>query len=201
MKKVLLLLVSITLVFAVNACKNDVKQSDAAETVAEETTFPKESRELTQEEKTVQSSVLAKAMTTPELSSFVSFLISTELSDVLTKEEGTYTLLAPSTTAFKAKDNMLRTYQHVDKRDTLKQIIGSHIIEGNLDSIAMVTNIRTGNGTYTMTTYSGETLTLKRKGLEIIVKDAYGNEATIGKSDITGANGVVHVIDNVLGFN
>ena len=50
MKKVLLLLVSITLVFAVNACKNDVKQSDAAETVAEETTFPKESRELTQEE-------------------------------------------------------------------------------------------------------------------------------------------------------
>jgi len=201
MKNVLLLLVSIVLLFTANACKNDAKPSDSTVTVAEEATGPKKAREMTSEEKFTQNSVLIKAMSTPELSTFVSFSLSTGLSEVISKEEGPYTLLAPSSAAFKERSAMLMAYQHVDKKDSLIHIIGSHIIKGNIDSAAMVSNIRAGNGSYKLTTYTGEELTVQRKGLDIVVKDKYGNEATLGKTDIVGGNGVVHVIDNVLILN
>lgn len=201
MKKIFILLISTALISTIFSCKNEVKETETADRVTEETPAPQKSREMTEEEKFSQSSVLSKAMATPELSTFVSFSVSAGLSDVLSKEAGPYTMLAPTSEAFKERSAMLRSYQHIKKKDSLDRIIGSHIIEGNLDSATMVSNIRNGNGSYVATTYTGEKLTFKRDGMDIIVQDAYGNEATLGKTDIVGGNGVVHVINRVLILN
>ncbi|NND88691.1 MAG: fasciclin domain-containing protein [Flavobacteriaceae bacterium] len=180
------------------SCQDETKTTEPQKVEAKTETETPKARPLTSEEKFTQNSVMVRAMATPELNSFVSFSISAGLSDILSKDEGPYTLIAPSSEAFKMNNEVLKPYQHQSKKDSLARIVGSHIIKGKLDSSTMVENIRSGNGSYAITTYSGEKLVLKRKGLDIIVRDQYGNEATFGKTDITAGNGVVHVIDNVL---
>ena len=59
--------------------------------------------------------------------------------------------------------------------------------------------IRAGNGTATLTTVEGGKLWLMMNGpTNIIVKDAKGDVADIGISDVHQSNGVIQVIDHVL---
>ena len=86
-------------------------------------------------------------------------------------------------------------------KDRLMALIKSHVVEGSLDSTTLVQKIKDGNGSYKIISMSGATYTASREGTAIVITDINGVIAQLGKSDIKGANGVVHVMDKVLGVN
>ncbi|HBY70390.1 MAG TPA: fasciclin, partial [Flavobacteriaceae bacterium] len=46
-----------------------------------------------------------------------------------------------------------------------------------------------------------KTFTVAKQGSDLVITDGNGAKAVLGKSDIEGSNGVVHVIDEVLFLN
>ena len=117
MKRSLVYLFSAILLAGELSCKNDKSSSENPEedTSVEnsETTevVAPEKKELTEADKIAISSVLSKAMSTPELKTFVSALVTARLTDMLAGDEGSYTVLAPSNDAFNAlSQEKMRSY-------------------------------------------------------------------------------------------
>jgi|GEM_PF-537209 len=190
---------------ALFSCKEDPKKvAEAQEAIVMEENMKKAAAELEvkkAEAKVQVNSVMSKLMQTPDVSAFTSALVTAGLTDTLLKNEGPYTVFAPVTPAFETlKNEELSILTTSDRREELVELLQSHIVSGKLDSVSLVKNIREGNGTYAMKTLSGETLTASKSGMDIVIKDAQGVQAVVGKSDITGSNGVVHVLDKVLAF-
>lgn len=181
------------LTLALFSCKSESK--DTAPKAGE---IPAK-KELTKEDIKQVNSILTKAMVTPELRTFVSTLVSAGLSDKLTKEEGPFTILAPSNEAFgKIDGKRMESLLNQANIEQLSKLVNSHIIKGGLDSATLVQKIKEGNGSYQVGALSGEIYAFSRDGNDIIVTDKSGEKATIGKSDISGSNGVLHILDNVL---
>jgi len=135
--------------------------------------------------------VLDQAMKEPKLSRFVDAVRAAGLTDTL-KGDGPYTIFAPTNAAF-AKlpagtlDDLMKPENKAEFADLLKY----HIVAGNLSSADI---LKMGDGA-TLMTLSGTTITLKLGTNPTIPKL---NDAGLVKTDITGSNGVIHVIDTVL---
>ena len=69
---------------------------------------------------------------------------------------------------------------------------------GNLDSKALMENVKAGNGMATLSTVQGEPLTVWQSGKKLMVKDSKGNSADVAIKDVYQKNGVIHVVDKVL---
>ena len=177
------------------SCKNEVKDSPQQ---TEMISVP-EKKELNVEEKAQLNSILTKAMIRSELKTFVSTLVTTGITDMLSKQEGPFTIIAPSNAAFnKINNRKMDSLLNPVNKDRLKNLVNSHIIEGNLDTSTLVQNIKNGKGNYKIIALSGATYTVSRDGTNIIITDEKGAKATIGKSDIIGSNGILHILDEVL---
>jgi uncharacterized surface protein with fasciclin (FAS1) repeats len=180
------------------SCKNESKEAEKSEEVPTAAT----KKVLTVEEKNIVNSVLTKAMVTPESKNFVSMLLSAGLTDMLSKDEGPFTIFAPSNSAFGELDEVKRSYIfNPANKEAVVALLKSHIVAGNLDSATLVKNIKNANGNYKLITLTGITYTASREGTDIVLTDAQGRKAVLGKSDITGSNGILHIVDNVLGLN
>ena len=70
------------------------------------------------------------------------------------------------------------------------------MVEGDIASSALLQKGKGGSNT--LKTLGGKTLTVVKSGMDIMIEDENGNKALVGKSDINGSNGVVHVLDKVL---
>jgi len=141
-------------------------------------------------------------MVTPELKKFVSMIVTTGLANMLIQQEGAYTILAPSDAALAALDKTKMDFLLNQKnKDALIKLVNSHIVVGVLDSASIVQNIKKGNGSYKIITLSGVTYTATKEGSNIVITDVNEVKAVVGKSDIIGSNGVLHVLDAVLGGN
>lgn len=196
-----------TLLIVLVACKDDVKEEpQAEETEAKEPADPNnptlilkgdQPRELTEAEKKKTASIMSKLMMTKECSTFSSYLVTVGLTDTLFYEEGPFTVFAPSVEAFENSSNDFNQgLTQAEKLDQLRNVIKSHIVRGSQNSVLL--NQRLKAGTVTLMSLSGAKLLVTKSGNDLIVQDEKGNKATIGKSDITGNNGVLHVIDAVL---
>lgn len=116
------------------------------------------------------------------------------------KGPGPFTVFAPTNEAF-AKlpqgtvENLLKPENH----DTLVNILTYHVVPGRLSTTALRKQIRAGNGTATLKTVSGGTLTLMMNGEEnILIKDEKGDNANVTISNVYQSNGVIQVVDTVL---
>lgn len=67
-----------------------------------------------------------------------------------------------------------------------------------MNEAAIVTAIKAGNGTATLTTANGGKLMAMMQGENVVVKDEKGGMATVTIADVNQSNGVIHVIDHVL---
>lgn len=182
------------------SCKNDTKNADVTDnTQTTDTTVVKNVTESKEEQKAIANSVLAKLMTTPETLSFTRYLISANLTDVISKNEGPYTIIAPSNEAFqKLSKPALDSLTAQNGTDKLSLLLKSHIVEGDFSSASLLQSVKkTGN--YKVNTLSGTSLTFFMEGSDIMLKDDTGAVGKMGKSDILSANGQVHIIDAVLG--
>jgi len=204
MKKIVYILLVVIIGSLTLSCKNDTKKTEAESVVTEaELEAIEQERKKEEEAKKVRidqaNSVLSKLMITPETKTFTSSIISVSLSDMLLKEEGPFTVFAPSGDAFEALDAESKAIlTDATERTFLERMLRSHIVAGRIDSIALTKNIRSGNGSYQITTISGDILVATKKGMNIVLRDKNGVKAVIVKSDILGTNGVVHVLDKVL---
>ncbi len=187
------------------SCKNEGKSTieNVDNGSKESVTVPiPEKKELTPELEDQVNSVMVKSMVTPELKTFSSLLVTIGLADILSKKEGPFTLIGPSNEAFtRLGELQMKELLNTANTDELVRLVKSHVIEESLDSTTLVQKIKEGKGSYEIISMSGATYIASIEGTTIVVTDIKGVAAQIRKSDIKGANGVVHVLDKVLGVN
>jgi uncharacterized surface protein with fasciclin (FAS1) repeats len=102
------------------------------------------------------------------------------------KEPGPFTIFAPNDMAFaKLSPNAVSDLLSPPNKGKLIELVGFHIVPGKLKSQDLKTMQLRG--------VSGKPLNLKVNG-----ENAKVNNANIVQKDVTGINGVVHIIDAVL---
>jgi len=115
------------------------------------------------------------------------------------KGNGPFTVFAPVNDAF-AKlpagtvDNLLKA----ENKATLTKILTYHVVAGNLDAAAVLAAIKKGNGSVSLKTVSGGTLTASLDNGNVKLTDEKGGSAYVTTTDLKGSNGVIHVIDAVV---
>lgn len=164
---------------------------------------PKEqTKEQPKDIKNQMNSVMLKSMVTPDLKTFSSMLVTVGLADMLAKNEGPFTLIGPSNDAFASLGELkTQALLNTSNQNELVLLIKSHLIEGALDTEMLTQKIKDGNGSYEITTMSGVIYIATLEGTTVVLTDAKGASAQVEKSDVKGFNGVVHVLDAVLGVN
>ena len=181
------------------SCKEDKKEQTET-TITEEvkSDAPKVAYEPTQEDINKAASVMAKLMLTKECSQFSSYLVTAELTDMLFYESGPYTVFAVTNDAIMGLGSDInKNLAQRAKVDSLATMLKGHIVAGNFDTVKLVQELK--SGPVKLKTLAGTQLTITKKGSDLLVKDAQGKSATIGKSDIKGGNGVLHLVDAFLG--
>ncbi len=102
------------------------------------------------------------------------------------KEEGPYTVFAPSDDAFaKLPKGTLEDLLKPENKKKLGKILAYHVVKGKV----MAADVKT----MMAKTANGAELDIKVNGDTIMV-----NDAKIIKADVAASNGVIHVIDTVL---
>ena len=199
MKSIYALFTILTFIAVLGSCKDD-KQQDNPEADQSTTTENVSSKGPTEESKARSNSVMARVMSTSESKSFASYIVSSELSGKLLSEKGPFTVLAPSEEAINAMDEeFLQSLPRSENKPRLIRLVQDHIIEGDHNTVSLMQSLKLG--AVTLTTLSGEKLTVRTKNNDILITDSKGNVAKIGKSDIQAGNGVLHIVDNVLGMD
>lgn len=190
-------MVSFVFIFMIS-CKNDKKTDISTEIVKENEPVVEE---VVPKKTIINNSVLMKTMMTPELETFNRALVTVELTDLLSNEQGPFTILAPTTEAFdNVPEDKMNVYFSPKNRKDFTTLLKVHIVEGRINSTSMLQSIKSNGGKYELQNLNGETLLATLKNGDIFIEDSIGNKARIGKSDINGTNGVVHILDAVLGI-
>lgn len=98
---------------------------------------------------------------------------------------GPFTVFAPANSAF-AKFTEEELAAILENKALLTSVLTYHVVPGNLSANTVVNSTE-------LTTVNGKTLRVEIKGDEV-----YINNARLIATDVTAANGIVHVIDTVL---
>jgi uncharacterized surface protein with fasciclin (FAS1) repeats len=115
------------------------------------------------------------------------------------KGKGPFTVFAPTNEAFaKLPAGTVDTLLKPENKATLVKILTYHVVPGKVEAADLVKMIKAGNGSATLTTVQGETLTAMLKGGSVIIKDQKGDMAMVTIADVNQSNGVIHVVDTVL---
>jgi uncharacterized surface protein with fasciclin (FAS1) repeats len=146
----------------------------------------------------VQQTIVDRAIATPDLTSLVAALQAADgnLVGVLSGN-GPFTVLAPTNAAFAAflDANNFNSLDEVPT-DVLSQILLNHVIAGSVSSSDL---IGLGNG-YTSTQADGagnQKLSLyfnTNNGVR------FNNVSSVSSADITASNGIIHIVDAVIGL-
>jgi transforming growth factor-beta-induced protein len=104
-----------------------------------------------------------------------------------------FTVFAPTNDAFGAllgEDNNINTAEELLALPTLTEILTYHVLSGA---------VRAGDITdgISPTTVQGSTFTINTAG-GVTITDGFGRVVNIVATDVTTANGVIHVLDNVI---
>ncbi len=138
------------------------------------------------------------AISSPDHTTLVAAVKAAGLVETL-KGEGPFTVFAPTNAAFMklpagTVDNLLKP----ENKAQLAGILTYHVVSGNLDANAVVAAIKSGKGKVVLTTVNGAKLTASMDKTKVKLTDENGKSVYVTATDLTGSNGVVHVIDGVL---
>ncbi len=115
------------------------------------------------------------------------------------KGKGPFTVFAPTNEAFaKLPAGTVDTLLKPENKATLVKILTYHVVPGKVEAGELVRMIKAGNGSATLKTVQGETLTATLKGGSVIIADQKGDLAMVTIADVNQSNGVIHVVDTVL---
>ena len=85
-----------------------------------------------------------------------------------------------------------------ENKALLTSILQYHVVKGEITSDQLVKAIEGGGGEYSFQTVGGKELTATMKGEKLMLKDEKNNKAEIVLGNVKAANGIVHVISDVL---
>ncbi|MBC6999952.1 fasciclin domain-containing protein [Cytophaga sp. FL35] len=144
-----------------------------------------------QEEET--TTIVDLAVATADLSILVEALTEAELVETL-QGDGPFTVFAPTNAAFEAflADNNFASLDDIPE-DVLEQVLLNHVVSGDLMSGDLST-------TYVS---SLSTAGVGEKNISLYVDTADGvkiNGSTVATADVEASNGVVHIVDQVIGL-
>ncbi|TMM55946.1 fasciclin domain-containing protein [Maribacter algarum] len=133
------------------------------------------------------------AIATPDLSSLVAALTRAELVATV-QGDGPFTVFAPTNDAFAAflSDNGFATLEDVPV-DVLTQVLLNHVVAGK--------NLSSGFSTSYIS--SSSTAGVDGRALSLYVDTTSGvkiNGSTVTQADVEASNGVVHIVDKVIGL-
>ena len=112
---------------------------------------------------------------------------------------GPFTVFAPTNAAFdKLPKGTVETLVKPENKATLTGILTYHVVSGKMSAMDLMKAIKAGNGTATLKTVAGGSLTAMQKGKKIVLTDEKGGKSTVTIADVNQSNGVIHVIDTVL---
>lgn len=114
--------------------------------------------------------------------------------------KGPFTVLAPTNDAFEnLPQGTVESLLQPENKSKLSGVLTYHVLSGKYDFNAISKAIKEGNGSVTMKTVAGGSLTFMMNGSHnITVKDENGGVANISTYDVYQSNGVIHVLDKVL---
>jgi len=128
---------------------------------------------------------------TPGLGAFAGAVKTAGLEGVLGSASA-YTVFAPNDAALAGAGAA------GGDKAKLAGLIRGHIVPGVVTADDLRSAIDKGHGRARLATLSGTTLTARREGDTILVSGASGGEARVVQADLTGSNGVAHVVDGLL---
>ncbi|HEX8674835.1 MAG TPA: fasciclin domain-containing protein [Longimicrobium sp.] len=116
------------------------------------------------------------------------------------KGRGPFTVFAPVNDAFEnLPEGTVATLLRPENKAALAKVLTYHVVPGRHTAADLMRMIRQGNGTATLRTASGGTLTAMMNGpMNVTLRDESGNVASISTYDVLQSNGVIHVINKVL---
>jgi uncharacterized surface protein with fasciclin (FAS1) repeats len=113
--------------------------------------------------------------------------------------DGPFTVFAPLNTAFdKLPEGTVATLLKPESKATLTAILTYHVVAGKFMAADVVAAIKANNGSFTIPTVQGGTLTASIKDGNVVLTDAKGGVSTIVLTDVAASNGVIHAIDTVV---
>jgi len=113
--------------------------------------------------------------------------------------DGPFTVFAPTDVAFdKLEDGTVATLLKPESKGALQEILKYHVVSGNFTASDVLTAIKRSGGTFTIKTLAGDNLEAFTKSDKVYLRDGQGRIAQVTAYDLTGTNGVIHVIDEVL---
>lgn len=143
--------------------------------------------------------IVTNAAKAPNLTTLVSAVQTAGLTSTL-EGAGPFTVFAPDNAAFEkipaaTRESLMQPAQKAE----LTKILTYHVVPGRLTAADIAAQAQANNGTATLTTVQGETLTVRDAGGgRWTITDSKGGTSTITQADVGQSNGVVHVVDTVL---
>lgn len=115
------------------------------------------------------------------------------------QSEGPFTVFAPTNAAFaKLPEGTVETLLKPENKETLTKVLTYHVVAGEFMAKDVVKAVQSSNGSFEITTVSGDILTASIQSGIVILTDENGGKAAVIQTDVDASNGVVHVIDTVV---
>lgn len=181
----LMLVISVTMVSATELNKSVLLETSIENTLELETWMLNASYFNLKDSKMTSGTVVEIAVANPDFSILVDAVKKAGLVDALSAD-GPFTVFAPTNEAFKALFNQLGVSGIEDlSAEQLTPILTYHVLSGKVMSTDL-------SNTMVPTLNEGHKLKVDLSdGVKI-------NDSNVVKADISGKNGVIHVIDKVL---
>lgn len=142
--------------------------------------------------------IVENAMQSKDHTTLVAAVKAAGLVETL-QSAGPFTVFAPTNEAFnKLPKGTVETLLKPENKNKLSGILTYHVIAGNLDSKALASKIKEGNGSAELETVAGGKIWVMMRGNNIVLKDEAGGMSTITIKNVYQSNGVIHVVDHVV---
>ena len=137
-------------------------------------------------------------MSSDNHTTLVSAIETAGLVNIL-KGEGPFTIFAPTNAAFdQLPEGTVSALLKPESKGQLNNILTYHVVSGKMMAADVIAAIKAGGGEAVLETIQGGNLTASLDGDRVKLVDAKGNISYVTSTNLSGNNGVVHVIDNVL---
>lgn len=185
------------LTLALSACGSQdgggdpVKRVDAASLDAQDAAAAEEADAILRVDEVV--------LRNPDLSTLARAIKSAELNAALAAETP-MTLFAPDNGGFdKLGVDSLAELLLPANKGRLGQVLTYHVIPGRLSVADLRKQIADRGGSVEIVTLEGQRLNVSVELDQLRLSDASGNVGSVTQGDLKASNGIVHVIDSVLG--
>lgn len=193
MKKLILIAFLLSTPLVIASCADNGKKEEK-ESTAETQEIVEEKKEEVVETPTI----VGVAASNENFTTLVAAVKAAELVETL-NGKGPFTVFAPLNDAFaKLPEGTVEGLLKPESKETLTAVLTYHVVSGKFVAADVVKAIQDGNGTFTITTVQGGTLTASLDGDSVVLTDAKGGKSKVVLTDVAASNGVIHAIDSVV---